>query len=67
MPYTVRKVDGGWKVFKKGTSKSYSKKPFKTKTAARKQQAALYVHANEELERLLDVVYEDHVSETTCD
>lgn len=51
MPYKVKKSGSGYKVFKKGTSKSFSKKPL-TKTKARAQQKALY--ANESLEDQLD-------------
>ena len=51
MPYKVKKSGSGYKVFKKGTSKSFSKKPL-TKAKARTQQKALY--ANESLEDQLD-------------
>lgn len=51
MPYKVKKSGSGYKVFKKGTSKSFSKKPL-TKAKARAQQKALY--ANESLEDQLD-------------
>jgi hypothetical protein len=46
MPYVVNKSGSGYKVFKKGTSKSFSKKPM-TKEKAQAQQKALY--ANESL------------------
>ena len=46
MPYKVKKSGKGYKVFKKGTSKSYSKKPL-PKKRAEAQMRALY--ANESL------------------
>lgn len=51
MPYNVKQSGKGYKVFKKGSSKSYSKKPL-TKTKAQDQMKALY--ANESLEDELD-------------
>lgn len=47
MPYVVKKSGKGYKVFKKGSSKSFSKKPL-TKAKAEAQQKALY--ANESLD-----------------
>jgi len=41
MPYTVRRSGKGWKVFKKGTRKSFSKKTM-TRRRALAQQRALY-------------------------
>ena len=41
MPYVVHKSGSGYKVFKKGSSKSFSKKPL-TKAKAKAQQKALY-------------------------
>jgi len=50
MPYQIKKIKKGegavYKVFKKGTSKSFSKKPM-TKQKAKKQIAALHINANE--------------------
>ena len=46
MPYNIKKIGKGYKVFKKGTSKSFSKKPL-TKKKAEDQMKALY--ANESL------------------
>ena len=40
MPYTIKKVGTGFKVFKKGTSKSFSKKPL-TKKKAESQLRAI--------------------------
>lgn len=51
MPYVVKKSGSGYKVFKKGSSKSFSKKPL-SKAKAEAQQKALY--ANESLEDELD-------------
>jgi hypothetical protein len=50
MPYTAKKSGSGYKVFKKGSSKSFSKKPL-TKAKAKAQQKALYASeaANESL------------------
>lgn len=46
MPYKVKKVDGGYQVVNKETGKTYKKTPHKTKEAAQKQMAALYVNEN---------------------
>jgi hypothetical protein len=56
MPYVVHKSGSGYKVFKKGSSKSFSKKPL-TKAKAKAQQKALYASeaANEAL-NMADVV-----------
>ena len=43
MPYEIRPVSKGYKVFKEGTNESFSKKPLSLATA-KKQQKALYVH-----------------------
>lgn len=43
MPYEVRKVPGGYKVFRKGKSKSYSKHPI-SKTSAHAQMRAMYAN-----------------------
>jgi hypothetical protein len=43
MPYEIRRVDKGYKVFKEGSSKSYSKKPLSLETA-KKQMSALYAN-----------------------
>jgi hypothetical protein len=43
MPYETRKVGSGYKVFKKGTSKSFSKKPL-PKERAKAQMRALYMN-----------------------
>jgi hypothetical protein len=40
MPYKVKEVKGGFKVFKKGTKKTYSKKPL-TKKKAEAQATAI--------------------------
>lgn len=50
MPYEIKQSSGGWKVFKKGTSKSFSKKPL-SKSKAKAQMNALY--ANESFEQKL--------------
>lgn len=44
MPYRIRKVKGGFKVGKKGSKKTFSKKPM-TKKMAIKQMRALHIHA----------------------
>ena len=44
MPYVIRKVPGGFKVFTEGTHRAHSQAPL-TKQQARQQQQALYVHA----------------------
>jgi len=41
MPYQVKRTGTGFKVFKKGTTKTFSKKPL-TKTKANSQMKALY-------------------------
>ena len=48
MPYKVKKVDGGYQVVNKETGKTYKKTPHKTKAAAQKQMAAMYVHTKNE-------------------
>lgn len=51
MPYVVKKSGKGYKVFKKGSSKSFSKKPL-SKSKAEAQQKALYASeaANESVQ-----------------
>jgi hypothetical protein len=39
MPYTIRKVKNGFKVFKKGSQKSFSKKPLSLSTAKKQMKA----------------------------
>lgn len=46
MPYSIKKSGSGFKVFKKGTGKSFSKKPM-TKEKAKKQVAALHINVKE--------------------
>ncbi len=46
MPYRVGRSGKGWKVFKKGGKKSYSKKPM-SKAKARRQMRAMYMHSPE--------------------
>jgi hypothetical protein len=48
MPYTIKKVKGGYKV--RGPSGYKSKKPL-SKARARAQQKALYVHAPDKKKR----------------
>jgi hypothetical protein len=43
MPYTIKKVGGGYKVAKKGTSKTYSQKPM-PKAKAVAQMRAMYAN-----------------------
>jgi len=47
MPYEIRKMDKGWKVFTKGTDRSHSNKPL-TLTRAKEQLKALYANADDE-------------------
>lgn len=47
MPYQLRKQDGGYKVGKKGSSKTFSKKPM-SKEKAKAQLAALHINAPKE-------------------
>lgn len=44
MPYVIKKVKGGYKVGKRGTGKSYSKKPM-SKRRAMSQLRILYAAA----------------------
>ena len=46
MPYEIKKSGEGFKVFKKGTSKAFSKSPM-TKKEADAQLKALYANTNE--------------------
>ena len=47
MPYEVKAVKGGYKVFKKGADRrSFSRLPM-TKENAEKQMRALYLYAND--------------------
>lgn len=58
MPYEIRQEGDGYKVYKKGSDKSYSKKPI-SKRQAKKQAAALYANENKTLppeEATIDVV-----------
>lgn len=43
MPYEVRRVQGGYKVFRKGKGKSYSKRPM-SKVSAQAQMRAMYAN-----------------------
>lgn len=45
MPYTTKKVKGGYKVANKDTGKTYSKKP-QTKAKADAQLRAIYANTN---------------------
>lgn len=47
MPYDIRKVDGGYKVGHKGTSKTYSKHPQSHAMAVR-QLRAIHMNAGAE-------------------
>lgn len=47
MPYELRKQDGGYKVGKKDSSKTFSKKPM-SKEKAKAQLAALHINAPKE-------------------
>jgi len=47
MPYNIRKVENGWKVFTKGTDRSHSDKPLSL-TRAKEQLKALYANADDE-------------------
>lgn len=63
MPYEIRKSGDGYKVFKKGSSKSFSKKPL-TKSKAEDQLAALHINAKENtMIKLKDILNEDLVEE----
>jgi len=53
MPYTLQQTGGGYKVRKKGSGKTFSKKPM-SKQKAKAQMAAMY--ANESFEAKLDTV-----------
>lgn len=55
MPYELRKADSGFKVFKKGTSKSFSKKPL-PKGRAQAQMRAMY--ASEAIVNPLEIIVE---------
>lgn len=44
MPYTLKKIKGGYKVCKKRGSKCFSKKPFRTKKEAIAQMAAIRIN-----------------------
>ena len=46
MPYEIRKVDNGWKVFTRGTARSHSDSPLPLKRA-KQQLKALYANAND--------------------
>jgi hypothetical protein len=47
MPYEIRKVEKGWKVFTKGTDRSHSNDPLPLKRA-KEQLKALYANADDE-------------------
>jgi len=47
MPYGIKKVRNGWKVYNKDTGKTYSKKPFKSKKAAERQLRALQANTKD--------------------
>jgi len=47
MPYEIKKVDKGWKVFTKGTDRSHSNDPLPLKRA-KEQLKALYANADDE-------------------
>jgi hypothetical protein len=55
MPYTIRKINSGYKVCKKNSSKCFSKKPFPTKEKAVKQLAAIQIATKNE-KRLIDLI-----------
>lgn len=47
MPYEVRRQDGGYKAFKKGTQTAYSEKPL-SKAKAQAQVRAIYANTQNE-------------------
>lgn len=47
MPWGIKKVKGGWKVYNKNSGKVYSKKPHRTKSKARAQLRAMYANVDE--------------------
>ena len=51
MPYEIRPVSKGYKVFKEGTKKSYSKKPLSLETAKAQMRA---IYANERMQGGID-------------
>ena len=63
MPYGIKKVEGGYKVYNKNTGKTYSKKPHKTRKEALAQQAAMYVHASPEGEGMAKGTHKKPVKE----
>jgi len=46
MPYGVKKVRGGWKVYNKDTGRTYSKKPHRSKKAALRQLRAIAANSH---------------------
>jgi len=73
MPYEIKKSGEGYKVFKKGTSKEFSKEPMSHKKAEA-QLKALYANANEgktntmkksELTKMIQEVIKEVISEQT--
>ena len=48
MPYEVRRTQGGYKVFHKGTNKSYSKRAMSS-TSAHAQMRAMYANTKKDI------------------
>ena len=74
MPYEIKKSGEGFKVFKKGTSKAFSKSPM-TKKEADAQLKALYANTNEgktntmkksELTNMIQEIIKEVISEQTA-
>ena len=72
MPYEIKKSGEGYKVFKKGTSKAFSKSPM-TKKEAGAQLKALYANTNEdksntmkksELTKMIQEIIKEVISES---
>lgn len=64
MPYKLKKVKGGYKVGKKSSSKTYSKKPL-SKAKAQAQMRAIYANTDESFENKLSVVLEQEMAPAT--
>jgi hypothetical protein len=73
MPYEIKKSGEGYKVFKKGTSKAFSKEPMSHKKAT-EQLKALYANTNEnktntmkksELTNMIQEIIKEVISEQT--